>query len=81
MKIDVITRHSVANYGSILQSYATQRAFEKLGYECEIIDYTKDEEQGKNIAKTLCNNSDFWKKNYYKKYIFFNSDSKLFIFL
>ena len=71
MKIDVITRHSVANYGSILQSYATQRVFEKLGYECEIIDYTKEEEQGKNIAKTLCYNSDFWKKNIITRSIYF----------
>ena len=70
MKIDVITRHSVANYGSILQSYATQKVFEKLGYDCEIIDYTKEEEQGKNIAKTLCNNSNFWKKNFITRGIY-----------
>ena len=29
----------VINYGSILQTYATQRIIEKLGHECEIIDY------------------------------------------
>ena len=34
MKVDVITRHAVANYGSILQSYSTQKVMEKLGVEC-----------------------------------------------
>ena len=33
MKIDVITRHAVPNYGSLLQTYATQKTLEKLGYE------------------------------------------------
>ena len=32
MKIDVITRHAVPNYGSLLQTYATQKTLEKLGY-------------------------------------------------
>ncbi|WP_160297657.1 polysaccharide pyruvyl transferase family protein [Demequina salsinemoris] len=27
------------NYGSVLQSYATQRLIEELGYECEFVDY------------------------------------------
>lgn len=63
MKVDVITRHSVANYGSILQSYATQKAIEKLNHECEIIDYTRIDEQGKNKAKTYCKNSTTWNKN------------------
>lgn len=38
-KVGVITMHSVINYGSFLQAYATQTIIEKLGYECEIIDY------------------------------------------
>lgn len=39
MKISVITMQGVYNYGSALQTYATQVFFEKLGYEVEIIDY------------------------------------------
>lgn len=39
MKIGIITMHRVLNIGSVLQAYATQKAFEKLGYESELIDY------------------------------------------
>lgn len=53
MKIDVITRHSVPNYGSLLQSYATQEAIKKLGHESEIIDYTRYDERYSNLASTL----------------------------
>lgn len=41
MKISVITLHAVKNYGSALQSYATQKIFEDLGLETEIIDYRR----------------------------------------
>lgn len=50
-KVAVITRHSVANYGSILQSYATQTILDKLGYDTEIIDYNRIDEKGGNIVK------------------------------
>ena len=70
MKVDVITRHSVANYGSILQSYATQKAIEELNHECEIIDYTRLDEQGKNKAKTLCKNSRIWNKNIFTRLLY-----------
>lgn len=39
-KIGVITMHKVWNFGSALQTYATQYIIESMGYECEIIDYT-----------------------------------------
>ena len=38
-KVLVITRHAIANYGSLLQAIATQKVVEDLGYECKIIDY------------------------------------------
>ena len=38
-KVGIITMHKVINYGSALQAYALQRVIEKLGYDCEIIDY------------------------------------------
>ena len=38
-KVGVVTLHRVFNYGSVLQAYATQRMFETIGCECEIIDY------------------------------------------
>lgn len=39
MKIAVTTLHHVRNYGSLLQTYATQKTFEKLGHSCEIVDF------------------------------------------
>ena len=62
MKINVITRHSVPNYGSILQSYATQKTIEKLGHESEIINYTRYEERYNNLANTLIKGKK-WDKN------------------
>lgn len=38
-RVGIITMHRVQNYGSVLQAYATQWIIEKMGYECEIIDY------------------------------------------
>ncbi|MEW9094155.1 MAG: polysaccharide pyruvyl transferase family protein [Clostridiaceae bacterium] len=39
MKIGLITLHRVGNYGSVLQTYATQYMMEKLGHNVEVIDY------------------------------------------
>ena len=38
-KIATLTFHNTTNYGAILQTYALQRAIEKLGYDTEVIDY------------------------------------------
>lgn len=39
MKIAVITMQGVYNYGSALQTYASQKVLTRLGHEVEIIDY------------------------------------------
>lgn len=39
MKIDIITLHTINNYGSVLQTYATQHILEEMGHTAEIIDY------------------------------------------
>ena len=39
MKIAVITLHRVRNYGSSLQTLATQKALQREGCQVEIIDY------------------------------------------
>lgn len=36
-KIDVITLHAVKNYGSVLQTFATQEKLRQLGCEVEVI--------------------------------------------
>lgn len=41
MKIAVITLHNVRNYGSVLQTYATQKILESFGFQVEFIDYIR----------------------------------------
>ena len=37
--VRILTRHFIPNYGSLLQSLASIKIFEDLGYEAQIIDY------------------------------------------
>lgn len=39
LKVGILTMHRVDNYGSVLQACATQRIVERMGCDCEIIDY------------------------------------------
>lgn len=40
MKYGIMTYHNIPNFGAILQAYALCKTIRKLGYDCEIIDYT-----------------------------------------
>lgn len=42
MKISVITLHRVTNFGSLLQTYATQKSLEKLGHDAQIVDFVPE---------------------------------------
>lgn len=70
MKAAVITRHAISNYGSLLQALATQKAIEKLGCECEIIDYIRADENFKNVEKTLLKSKPEWNSNPLKKFVY-----------
>ncbi|MCH5320257.1 MAG: polysaccharide pyruvyl transferase family protein [Eubacterium sp.] len=61
-KIAIITRHAISNYGSVLQTYALQKAIDKIGFESEIIDYIRTDEDYRNISDTLIKKSS-WNKN------------------
>ncbi len=41
MKISVITQHTVNNYGSVLQTYATSEVLKSLGHEVEFVDFCR----------------------------------------
>lgn len=69
MKVDIITRHSVPNYGSLLQSYATVKVIEKIGHEAEIINYTRYEERLNNLAKSLVKGKK-WDKNFFLRFLY-----------
>jgi len=69
MKVDVITRHSVPNYGSLLQSYATQKVLEKMDCEVEIIDYTRYDERCNALVDSLIKGKK-WDKNLIKRNLY-----------
>lgn len=62
MKVAVITRHAVFNYGSLLQTIAMEASIEELGAECEIIDYQRNDEDYHKIADVLVKKTK-WNKN------------------
>lgn len=70
MKVAVITRHAITNYGSLLQAFATQQVIENLGHECEIIDYIRDDETYAQHEKTLLKRKPEWNCNSIKKAIY-----------
>lgn len=51
-KVAFITRHAVANYGSALQTYATEQALKKIGCNSVCINYIATDELPKNITKS-----------------------------
>lgn len=62
MKASVITLHTVDNYGSVMQTYATQVVLNKLGYEVEFIDYWRKDNLPTYRAEKLLTNSSTLKK-------------------
>lgn len=55
MKVDIITLHNINNYGSVLQTYATQKVFESLGYRTEVIDYCRKNNLPSYLAREVLN--------------------------
>ncbi|HOQ75611.1 MAG TPA: polysaccharide pyruvyl transferase family protein [Thermoclostridium sp.] len=52
MNVGLITFHYAHHYGAQLQAYALQKAVEKLGFPCEIIDYVRpDTIEGSSLFK------------------------------
>lgn len=70
MKISVITRHAVSNYGSILQSVATQTVLTRLGHSCEFIDYIPQKETSWNIEKTTLEHKPQWNKSGLRRMVY-----------
>ena len=64
MKVSIITRHAIANYGSLLQSIATEKIFKKIGFDTEIINYIPENEKIENLIDSYIKNSSFWNRNF-----------------
>lgn len=62
-KISFITRHAIVNYGSFLQTYATQKLFEDLGYNAQVLDYVRVDEEYHNVTELLLKKSNKWSRN------------------
>lgn len=60
MRVAIITRHAVANYGSLLQTIATQWAIEDLGHEARVIDYIRRDEEAWILERTLLSMKPRW---------------------
>lgn len=70
MKVAVITRHAISNYGSLLQAMATQKIISDFGCECQIIDYIRDDEAYRNQEKTLLKRKPSFNKNLLKRFVY-----------
>lgn len=70
MDIKVITRHAPSNYGSLLQSIATQRIIESIGHDCSIVDYIRDDERGLKSVITALDRKTEWSGNILKKLLY-----------
>ncbi len=61
MKVEIITLHRITNFGSMLQTYATQTAIEKLGHQVEVLDFVPEGITFKRGCFPK-NNAPLWKK-------------------
>ena len=55
MTLALITLHRIVNYGSVLQTYATQRILETLGTKVRVIDYYDERMTMHGMLKRLKN--------------------------
>ena len=62
-KISNITIHRNCNYGSVLQTYATEKTFEQLGFNCETIDFIRELDTKSGSLKRLKGKSKKLAKN------------------
>lgn len=74
-----LTRHTVTNYGSLLQTYATQKAIEKLGHEAYCINYFRSDEKPNRLVKTLLQCSP-WNNNPIKRLIYMVTQTPVYAF-
>lgn len=80
MKIAIITRHFISNYGSLLQTFATQEIVKLLGHDGVVINYIRKDEELFRREYTLLQNKKKWQNNIIKKifYILLRQPESLF---
>lgn len=65
-KVSLITLQAIRNYGSVLQTFATQIFFETNGYEVEVVNFIRPDAVDKNLLNTWTER-DVGLKKYLKK--------------
>ena len=60
--VAVITLHYIRNYGSVLQTYATQKKLELMGHKVHIIDYIRENAEERAMLKDGLESKHFGKK-------------------
>ena len=71
MKIAIITRHAITNYGSLLQTFATEEILRDLGVDVITIDYVRSDETPENATKLLLKKSKRWNKNAFTRAVYY----------
>ena len=69
MKISIITLHNIKNYGSALQTYATQCKFEQYGMDVEIVDFNRKGTSDDELLEALVKRSKFG-KNFFTRILY-----------
>ena len=64
-KVAIITRHDVPNYGSFLQTLATQRIMEEMSLDPTIIDYKRADDSTSALIRQYSENKNIAYKIYY----------------
>ena len=62
LKASVITLHTVDNYGSVMQTYATQQILQKWGCDVEFVDYWRKDNLPRERAEQLLHKSSTMQK-------------------
>ena len=68
-KIAIITLHRVRNYGSVLQTYATQKVLSDLNTDPVIIDYYRKDQKKEDLLDNTINISGVFNRNFLTRII------------
>lgn len=60
-----------SNYGSLLQAIATQRIIERMGHNCQIIDYRNRDEVGWKAVRNQLKNKPNWSNSLIKHCVYY----------
>lgn len=69
-KIGIVTLYTGFNYGSALQTFASKKYYEKLGYESDVLGYSNSLVKGRDIRiekLVMMFLRTFWRPNLFKK--------------